>query len=67
VIYTSHVIKLTPEDIQRIVAEKYNVDIKNVDVLLYMTDVGYGMGERKEPTFEVHVNLPFKECFLNSP
>ena len=46
---------LAPEDIQKIVAEKYKVDSDKVEVRCYMADVGYGMGERKEPTFEIRV------------
>ena len=46
---------LDPEDIHKIVAEKYKVDSDKVEVRCYMADVVYGMGERKEPTFEVVV------------
>ena len=48
---------LDPEDIKQIVAEKYKVDSDKVEVRCYTTCVGYGMGEREEPTFEVRIRV----------
>ena len=46
---------LSPEDIRNIVAERYKVNPDKVEVRCYMNDVGYGMSERKEPTFEIRI------------
>ena len=48
-------ITLTPEDVIAIIAEKFNVNPQEVDVLFRMKDIGYGTNERKVPTFEIQI------------
>ena len=50
-------IHLDANDIAKIVAEKYATDQANVEVICFMSDVGYGMSERKEPNVEAVVRI----------
>lgn len=49
-------IVLTPDDVKKIVAEKFNIDLSNIWVHCFTTTVGYGRGEREEHTFEIVIN-----------
>ena len=52
---------LTPKDIRKMVAKKFEVEEKDVWVHCFTDTVGYGMGEHQEPTFEVMITKDIEQ------
>ncbi len=52
-----HVIKLDPSDINKIIADYFKVDKKQVTVVTGLSPVGYGMDARDEPYVRAEVEL----------
>ena len=48
---------LDKNDIKMLVAEKYDVNPKQVNVRCFMNTIGYGMDEHDEPTVEVEISI----------